>query len=223
MMPKLAGGGEKLVVKLPDTTTGNTTVQLQFWSRETGFEPKRKEGSCHGWTVASWEDYLYSVAQESIQSPTCGFPKSLDFHFSYDCIDSDCLLDTVKERLEAGRHPYRWLPSPQGGNTWWLLYFPDPTGYGIETHFVRWKNPPINATFAPGCFGVFPNKTCPGQAKARCCIASFFFPIWIDFWPLLGPILGPTWRPKRPQIEEKSIKNGIPMLHPFLHRFFVEF
>lgn len=104
---KLAQGGEKLA--LPDTTTGKSTVQLQFWSRasaETGVEKRRKSGVCDGWTAKSWEEYLYTVAQEAIQSPTRGFPKMLDFHFSHDCVDSDCVLDPIKDRLEAAGHPY---------------------------------------------------------------------------------------------------------------------
>ena len=35
--------------------------------------------------------------------------------------------------------------------------------------------------------------------------------------------MAPTWPPKRPQIEEKSIKNGTPIRDPFSHRFFIEF
>jgi len=116
-----------------------------------------------------WEDYLRQVVREEVVSSTCGFPKALDFHFSFDCVDKACVIDDVAARLDELGQPYRWISSPQqGGQLWWMLYTADPTGYGIETHYVRWRDPPDPAAIAPGCFGTFPNGTCPGAVPGQC-------------------------------------------------------
>ena len=100
---------------------------------------------------------------------TCGFPKVLDFHFSFDCVDEACVLDDVATRLDALGAKYRWLAAPgAGGQTWWLIYITDPSGYGVETHYVRWRQPPDASKMAPGCFGTFANGTCPGVLPGQC-------------------------------------------------------
>jgi len=167
---KFDEGGEKLVLKLPDVSTGRSTVQLQFWSPNPSDDVSLTSTSaCGGWTVRSWEAYMNTVARDEIRSPTCGFPKVLDFHFSYDCVDEHCVVDDVVDQLTALGAKYRWAASPSaGGKTWWLVYAPDPTGYGVETHFVRWRNPPVHAKMAPGCFGIYKNGTCPGSQPDQC-------------------------------------------------------
>jgi hypothetical protein len=104
-----------------------------------------------------------------VASPTCGFPKSFDFHFSFDCVDDDCVVDDLVARLEALGAKYRWVAAAgQGGQPWWVLYATDPTGYGVEAHYVHWKQPPDPALLAPGCFGAFSNGTCAGALPGQC-------------------------------------------------------
>ena len=159
-------GNEKLVLKLPDVSTGNSSVHLQFWTPVPGTDVaatalQNHSASCTAWTVESWESYLIRCAENDMVSKTCGFPKSLDFHLSFDCVDSDCVLDDVAARLDAMGVKYRWANSPRGGGElWWLLYITEPTGYGVETHYVRWVDPPDPSAIPPGCFGTYANGTC---------------------------------------------------------------
>ena len=178
----LPDGARKLVLKMPDVSTGRSSVHLQFWSPPPDADVTSNlgtpgvaaqplsRGACTGWTVGSWEAYLYGVSQSQIRSPTCGFPKSLDFHFSFDCVDEDCVLDPIAARLDRIGAPYRWTSAPIAGSSrpWWLLYATDPTGYGVETHFVRWVHTPDPGLIAPGCFGTYSNGTCPGAVQGQC-------------------------------------------------------
>ena len=172
---RLKDGGEKLVIKMPDTSTGPSTVHLQFWKPAPGDDlgvaasTARGAGTtnCDGWTVATWEAYLNECLATGIQSPTCGFPKALDFHFSYDCLDPACVLDPIADALTARRAPFRWAYIG-GERPWWTLYLADPTGYGIELHYVRWSNPPAVEDMAPLCFHAFSNGTCPGAEPGQC-------------------------------------------------------
>ena len=70
--------------------------------------------------------------------------------------------------MARGR-PYRWAVHPTDQGPWWLLYAPDPTGYAIETHFVRWDNAPDALSVAPMCAGLFDNGTCPGADPGQSC------------------------------------------------------
>ena len=168
---RLKDGGEKLVIKMPDTSTGPSTIHLQFWKpAPTPGDNLRVAVStttCGGWTVASWETYLNACLTTEIRSPTCGFPKVLDFHFSYDCLDPSCVLDTVADALTARHAPFRWAYIG-GERPWWALYLADPTGYGIELHYIRWRNPPAVEAVAPLCFHAFSNGTCPGSEPGQC-------------------------------------------------------
>ena len=166
-------GAERLTLKMPDVSSGASSVHLQFWRPASGADVAHTPStpsstSCSGWTVGGWERYLNGVLATGVRSPLCGFPKVFDFHFSYDCVDEACVIDDVVDRLEAlgsAKPKYRWSASPQPPlGTWWNLYIADPTGYGVETHFVHWRNPPDPASVSPGCFGTFSNGTCPGAA-----------------------------------------------------------
>jgi hypothetical protein len=162
-----ADGAERLTLKMPDVRSGASSVHLQFWRPAPAADVARTPAAaCAGWTVGGWESYLNGVLETGVRSPLCGFPKVFDFHFSFDCVDEECVIDDVVKRLEAlgsAKPKYRWSASPQPPiGIWWNLYIADPTGYGVETHFIHWRNPPDPASASPGCFGIFDNGTCPG-------------------------------------------------------------
>ena len=181
----IEGGAERMILKLPDVTTGVSAVQLHFTTppldagatapqdtitptvpASESSQSSQSSQSCSNWTVASYEAYLSQAVRQDIRSPTCGFPTWLDMHFSFDCVDPDCVLDDVADKLEA--LDFRWLDTYVEPYTWWLLYFPDPTGYAVETHYLRWVNTPDPSDIPPSCFGAFANGSCAGAIEGQC-------------------------------------------------------
>eukprot|EP00040_Diaphanoeca_grandis_P015716 m.80544 g.80544 ORF g.80544 m.80544 type:complete len:447 (+) comp25319_c1_seq3:252-1592(+) len=181
-----ADGTKFLAIKLPDTSQGITSVHLQFWqSRPTPTDAVPPGGggddvgggggdpdACTSWSVASWENFIVTTNAEAIASSTCGFPKWLDFHYSYDCLDANCNLDDFVARLDRMGAKYRWVAADiKPGVLWWVLYFYDPSGYGVELHFSVTRPPSVHpnvSLIAPSCFGSFTNGTCPGSLPNQC-------------------------------------------------------
>lgn len=173
--------GRMVTLKLPDTTYGRSLVHLQLWERPTlRVDASWTDSDCSHWTVRKLEDYMLSVHNKYMHSPTCGFDRWLDFHFSYDCLDEWCNEDTFVDKMKRHGVQYRWQPCPKsacpvpevpGINTTadggiYFVYAYDPSGMGVQLHFGHWKNPPPVDSIPPSCIRppAFYNGSCPGEA-----------------------------------------------------------